>query len=996
MGVLPSFPSSKICFVAQTLINAANKLTSLRFNTLEVFMKSNPIYLGIWVFSMIFFLCISTYARTPSPTQPHGQGSLLVYKDNIPIDIPLQHTDVKMSIIGFVASVDVEQTFANPYQENITATYIFPLPSTSAVDKLEMKIGERIIYGNIAQRQKAETEFNQASQQGYKAALLEQERPNVFTITVANIEPSNEIIVRLHYTQRLFYDDGTFRISFPMVVMPRYIPPIGKQGNGTGFDTDRDASRINPPNIDSGSRVGDVSISVDLNPGMTITDVNSPSHNFISINQSGDHYQIELPDKGTIPNKDFVLEYKIADNEPKGALFQAFDKLGQGYFLLMTLPPTNLTAQKAYPKEMILIIDISGSMAGTPLQQAKKALITCLAGLNSKDTFNIIAFEGNFKPFFENSIPATKENIALAADLVSKLEEQGGTEILAPLMHVLKKKENAEKNKTTKSSSLKNIPIAVVFSDGGIGNEKEVLQEVKQNLGKTRIFTFGIGSAVNEYFMRKLAQVGRGTAEFLLPEQADFITNVARFQKRISGLTMVDLSFEWPGSKMSDISPNPLPDIMVDQPIFITGKFLLNRGTPTLTAKSAKESIHNIPIQIDAQVTNVELELLSSLWARARLEDFTDMLIEDPNNQALQEQILNLALKYNLLSPVTAFVATDSSSSASNGPSRQVTVPVLLPESWEAGHMLLSAKLSSPSRPLQAPKNFTVKQREKSANNLLPNNPINKNDVANSGLDLKNQNAVFEYIMKKQLPTGQWKGNTTVKTLRTTALATLVMLIEGSSVKEYSHYYTNLVLASDYLFSNIDGFGRLYSIEGTNQETETQAIVFLALTEMAKKAPQLTSNRLELLNLVKERLLSLRSKSGLWYDQEFGQENTSATIWAILALDSTQSRHLASSINYRLENFGKNKQPFSIDKLLIEFWKTNKLSKEQLETIKEQLGNENKPIYLKDETFFMSILLRKIDIPEINLKEKLKNSNQSLSNVDLLALHYLIMQNYPH
>lgn len=1017
----------------------------------EVFMQTKTAYVCVYVWAL-FLMCffpVNSYAQALSndPDSP-GQGTLIKEGDVREV-IPLKHTDVKMSIVGFVASVDVEQTFVNPSSEKIEATYIFPLPSTSAVDNLEMVIGSRVVKGNIAAREEAETTFKDASSQGKNAALLEQERQNVFTITVANIDPISEITVRIHYTQRLFYEEGTFRINFPMVVMPRYIPgsPVdNSKPNSYGYRV-RNTANLNPPRAYEANRVGNISLTVDLMPGMSVKDIQSLSHDVVSSDIGGNRYEIKLAGGAMIPNKDFVLEYKLEGNEPKGTLFQAVDETGQGYFMLMAIPPSNLPTKDAYPKDVMLVIDTSGSMTGKPLEQAKEGLIKCLEMLNPQDTFNIVPFESSFKPFFEDTLPATPENINTAIELVKKLDAGGGTEILAPLVHVLTEHEKTTQARIAEGKRLKRLPVVVVFSDGGIGNEEDVLVQTKKHLSKTRIFTFGMGPSVNEYFMKKLAQVGRGTSEmFPYKGEEGILPYVARFQKRISNPILVDLSIKWPGVEVFDLSPSPMPDLYLNQPIFLTGKFAGSMtGSPVLHAKSAKSSKKSFPLEIDTNISEVKTEILSALWARARLEDFTDMLIEDPNNEHLQQQVLDLALKHNLLSPVTTFVAVDTSSMTSAGLARRVNVPVLVPDGWPAGSMLLKAGLSSTHRTLQAPKHFTAKPSGKTSDKSHHHSDKNKardnkkhkqinpaslgNKVGNKignkvgnldssakvkdsllpefpsksksnpitakfdyGFDIKDSKALLDYIVKKQQPTGQWLANTPAATLRNTALALMAML-EDDRTRQEDVYKVELFLASDYLFSNIDGFGRLFEVMGHPQETEIHAQVLHALNLLSLKKPKLVVGREEFLDLLKQRLLSLRSPSGLWYSQENGQksqESLSATTWAIIALDKQQAIKSAKA----LDRVNKINNSISIEGLLIKLWAGNKPSPEQTKALQENLNKFNWNAAVTDETLFTLMLLDKIDGKSATtLKEGVtKYSQTPPSSIDMLALRYLIME----
>lgn len=917
-------------------------------------VKSLNIFVYLLLF--IFILIPQSYAKNNIPTtqdhlrtildkDPPGEGTLIREADenNAATAIALKHTNVKMSIVGFVASVDVEQIFINPYSENIMATYIFPLPSDSAIHKMEMLIGDREIQGEIKERDFAKEEMQRVSKQGNKVVLLEQERPNIFTSTVANIEPTDKITVRIHYTQRLSYDDGAFRIFFPMVVGHRYIPgiPIGKSGKGENADTTRvrDASRITVPRVSTAGelRIGNVSISIDLNPGIKVKNVFSPSHQvLLNKAKKNGHFDIKLAKFELIPNRDFILEYEVAGTQPSAALLTAEDlQKNVGYFLLMATPPAKATKENILPKDLDLILDISGSMSGQTLEQAKKALKMCLDGLNPEDTFNISVFADQFHSITNTYLFATKENIKHATQFINKLETEGGTKMFPVLEHTLI--ENL-KNKTSvklAGRKLDRLPIIVMFSDGGVGNEQEILNMVEKNLGDTRIFTFGISDAINDYFMHKLAEFGRGTSEMIPSSQENIEPNIKRFLKRLHAPILSNFKIDWPNSEKAEISPSLLPDLFYNKPVFIIGRYPLSVDPQNiqLTAEGTNGLI-DIPLNFDLDSSELKLEILSTLWARAQMEDLTDKILQKPQDEFYKQQLLALALEYQLLSPVTAFIAIDQFSST-DGNTTEVTVPVLVPRSWEAAPLLLTASLSSPNPALAcsnqgiAPKFTQLKGKifipvkrntgdkifkknkpNKGYGKLKPtsskNNPtktpstnelppFSEEDKAILSSDANNKEKLLAKLLSQQLPTGEWQGSNTADALRNTALATLV-LIENHRAKN-TKYLLELQLATDFLISNVDGFGRIYSIEGVQQETETYALVILALSEYLRTVQNSDDSSLagkkELSKLLLDKLLSLRKADRFWLNKEEGKEDLNATLWAILAVNSASSNKVS-------------------------------------------------------------------------------------------------------
>lgn len=643
---------------------------------------------------------INTYAQPPMdrrvPRDPvaqrhvdddRPQEGVLIRTGANPFPIPLKQTDVKMSVFGFVASVNVEQTFVNSFSEKIEAVYVFPLPTNAAVDDMEIIIGKRKIHGDIKTREEARKQYEEAKNAGTRAALLEEQRPNIFTTAVANIDPNAQIVVRIHYTERIAYDDGGFRFAFPMVVAPRYIPADMQLQDGKlkrrPIPAISDAEKITPPNLPIGTRPGNISLTLDLEAGFPIKNVSSITHQIKSEKISPSHYKIQLARQDEIPNRDFVLDYKIAGEQPEAVVMQSTDQQGDGYFLLMAAPPSDFKIKDLVAKEMIFIIDTSGSMQGIKIEQAKNAMRSCLRGLNPQDDFNIIRFSSDFQPMWQKSRLVSQANINEADQFVNNLRAAGGTEMLAPLMYAL------QHDKAMPGQPVK--PRTIVFiTDGQVGNEGQLLEAVKQNIGQAKMFTFGIDSAVNEYFLRKLAEIGAGTAEFLLPTQQNFETVINRFQSRISAPMLTNLAIDWGQMQVSDFTPNPIPDLYVNQPVFITGKYRSTGAREQVFIKALSAvGLTSMPVLIDTAASNIRFRAISSLWARAKVEklsnDLIDGLIDSPNNANTKQEIINLGLKYKLLTQFTSFVALEEKTIVPKEGGKPVTiqVPVPMPEGWQ-------------------------------------------------------------------------------------------------------------------------------------------------------------------------------------------------------------------------------------------------------------------------------------------------------------------------
>ncbi|MEN8221363.1 MAG: VIT and VWA domain-containing protein, partial [Pseudomonadota bacterium] len=350
------------------------------------------------------------------------------------LEMPLKHTDVKIEVSGFVASATVTQHYHNPFKKPIEAVYTFPLPNDAAVDDMQMIIGQRTIKGLIKRREEARKIYEQARDRGQRASLLEQERPNIFTQSVANIMPGDNIIITIRYVNILRYAESHYELVFPMVVGPRYIPgnvATGQSGTGWAPDTDivPDASRITPPVLKPGERTGhDIALSVKLDAGVPIQNVHSSSHviDTQSINRHEKHIQLHRAD--TLPNKDFVLRYDVAGKAPEMATIAHHDERG-GFFTLMIQPQRTVTDAQVVPRELIFIVDTSGSMRGFPIEKSKEAMRMLIKGMRSTDTFNVVRFAGDTGTLWNKPMPYTQTNVEQALRYVDSFRGRGGTEM---------------------------------------------------------------------------------------------------------------------------------------------------------------------------------------------------------------------------------------------------------------------------------------------------------------------------------------------------------------------------------------------------------------------------------------------------------------------------------------------------------------------------------------------------------------------------------------
>ncbi len=611
---------------------------------------------------------------------------------------PLKHTDVRAEISGFVVRVEVTQKFHNPYEEKIEAVYTFPLSQNAAVDDMLMKVGEREIKGEIKRREEARRIYEAAKEAGHIASLLDQERPNIFTQSVANIMPGESVDVTIRYVEVLKYEDGWFEFSFPTVVGPRYIPgqptsrqpetppqlegkvvevetPEGeKEPKGTGWlpDTDQvpDASRITPPVTVPGTRAGhDISISVNLDAGAAVRELDSKQHE-TATERDGDIIKVRLKEKATIPNKDFILRYKTASDEIGDAVLTHASDLG-GFFTLILQPPERVAPEQITPKEMVFVLDTSGSMNGEPIEKAKQTMFHCLANLNPKDTFNLITFAGDTHILFDKPVAATKQNVEKAQDFVKSLKGRGGTEMMKAIRAALEP-----------SDSQEHMRIVCFMTDGFVGNDMAIIDEIQRH-PNARIFSFGVGSSVNRFLLDNMAKAGRGEVDYVTLNTAG--EDVAkRFYERLRNPVLTDIEIDWGGLPVTELYPERILDLFSAKPVVVYGQALkAASGQITLRGKVAGRPFER-KIAVELPDRKPEHEVLGPLWARQKIEhlmnqDWRGMQEGKPRTD-IKEQIVDLGLKFRLVTQYTSFVAVEWMVITEGGEARRVPVPVEMPE----------------------------------------------------------------------------------------------------------------------------------------------------------------------------------------------------------------------------------------------------------------------------------------------------------------------------
>ena len=600
------------------------------------------------VFMLSTIVHDETVAAASQQNQTPTQGSLQVLdKDGKPAGAcPLKHTDVKAQVSGFLNRVTVTQEFENNFPNKIEAVYTFPLPQAAAVDDLTMVIGERVVKGKIMRREDAQAAYSAAKQTGRIASLLNQEQANVFTQQVANIMPGQGVRITISYVETLQYEDGSYEWTFPMVVAPRYVPDSASEQGAPAANN----QTISPANAPDGMRAGhDISLEIDLDAGVPIVAVNSQSHETEVQQLNEKHAVVRLKDRATIPNKDFLLTYRVAGENINDAVLTHRSERG-GFFTLILQPPQRVEVETVMPKELVFVLDTSGSMSGFPIEKAKETMDLALSTLNPHDTFNLITFAGDTAILFDEPVPATRQNLAKAKKFLASQQGDGGTEMMKAIKAAL-----------DPSDSQQHMRIACFLTDGQVSNEAEIIAEVQKH-PNARVFAMGFGPAPNRYLLDKMSQYGRGEVNYI--SEVGNTSAVARvFNDRVRSPLLTDISIEWSDLPVTEIYPKRIPDLFSARPLVISGRYTKGgKGSIWLKGKMAgQDFVREIPVELPE--TETDHDVLASLWARRRIDDLVGEESTNAGNQPAldqaREEITQLGLEFKLMTQYTSFVAID-------------------------------------------------------------------------------------------------------------------------------------------------------------------------------------------------------------------------------------------------------------------------------------------------------------------------------------------------
>ena len=579
-----------------------------------------------------------------------------------PVAAPLLGTEVLFRVSGPVARARVVQTFRNPHDVWYEGLYVFPLPESGAVDALRLVVGSRIVEGEIRERNVAKQAYAQARGAGQRAALLDQERPNIFTTSVANIGPGETVVVELEYQQVVRYDSGRFSLRFPMVVGPRYIPAAPLQV--------ADAIRITPPVMrpgTEGERTNPVAIQVMLDAGVPLAAVESLHHRIEVKAPSESRREIVLAGGSTPANRDFELAWSPrAAALPQAAWFTE-EKDGKHYGLLMLLPPAAPRTARL-PREVIFVLDTSGSMGGASIRQAKEALELALARLQPQDRFNVIEFNSFAHALFDAARPADPDNLRAATRWVRALDARGGTEMASALHLALDGADDPE-----------HVRQVIFLTDGAVGNEEHLFGLIRARLGGSRLFTIGIGSAPNSHFMTKAAQLGRGTFTYI--GRVDEVrSRMGELFAKLETPVLKAVQVHWPAGGAVEAWPTRLPDLYAGEPVVLVARLDRLEGEVRLEGElngTAWET--RMPLAHHANA-----EGLGAVWAREKVGALIDSLREGAPEAEVRARVIALAEAHRLVTKYTSFVAIDKTPArAPEEALKLAEVPTLFPEGWD-------------------------------------------------------------------------------------------------------------------------------------------------------------------------------------------------------------------------------------------------------------------------------------------------------------------------
>ncbi|HEX7180388.1 MAG TPA: VIT domain-containing protein [Thermoanaerobaculia bacterium] len=574
--------------------------------------------------------------------------------------LPLKETKVDVHIAGVIADVVVTQVYRNEGARPINARYVFPASTRAAVHGMTMQVGEHRIRAKIRERQKAQQEFNEAKKAGKSAALLEQQRPNVFSMNVANVLPQDEIRVELHYSELLVPTDGTYELVYPTVVGPRY----SNEPEKTAAESDRWVKSPYLHQDEAPTYTFDIETRIAA--GMPIAEVLCPSHRTHVEWQGESAARVALdPEEADGGNRDYILRYRLQGQQVETGLL-LYPGQDESFFLLMVQPPQRVAPRQIPPCEYIFVLDVSGSMHGFPLDTAKELMRELVGGLRPSDRFNVILFSGGSRLLAPSSLPATAENVRQAIEEIEREQGGGGTELGEALERALSLPGNEGVSRTT-----------IVVTDGYISAEADVFERIRTQLNRSNLFAFGIGESVNRYLIEGMAHAGQGEP-FVVTGPAEAKKVAKSFQEYVQSPVLTDVTVETQGFETYDVEPLSIPDLFADRPLVVFGKWRGDASGTIRVAGLSGEGAYEKVFDVATAESSVDNRALRYLWARARVARLSDFGAED--SEETRRAITTLGLTYELLTAYTSFIAVHEVVRNLDGPAQNVDQPLPLPQ----------------------------------------------------------------------------------------------------------------------------------------------------------------------------------------------------------------------------------------------------------------------------------------------------------------------------
>jgi Ca-activated chloride channel homolog len=630
--------------------------------------------IGVGVAMGLAILALSSATQAAGLGEPRT-GTLLLRAGEGYAPAPKLSTEVAIEVTGIVARTRLTQVFANPGADGVEAVYVFPLPEKAAVDRLWMRIGERVIEGRVQEKAEARRAYERARGEGRKAALIEQQRPNLFINSVAHIGPGERVEIRIEYQQAVAYEDGEYRLRFPLAVTPRYVPagdPMPdepKAAEAAGEAPPLTAQEYRAPGHGPSNLV-DIVVMIDA--GVALGPVASSYHDALVEKRGEAHATVFLAREQEEADRDFELTWRpAAAAAPRAALF-THRGADADYALLMVVPPQPTADEAAafqrLPREMLLVVDTSGSMQGASIEQARQALEHALGTLGERDRFNVIEFNSATRAMWPDALPATPANVAHARRWVRALRAGGGTEMAAALMLALDGRDT--------TGYLRQV---VFITDGAVGNEAALFRIIAERLGGSRLFTVGIGSAPNGHFMSRAAQFGRGTFT-QIGNVREVRGKMTRLFAKIEAPVLRDVSIRWPDGTPVETFPARVPDLYLGEPVVVAAAARA-LGTVVVSGLRGNQpwSVALTP-SADAAPASV-----GALWARWKIASLMDEITRGGDVAQLRPAVLRVALEHHLVSPYTSLVAVDVTPTAPAAEPRSAMVRASLPAGLAEG-----------------------------------------------------------------------------------------------------------------------------------------------------------------------------------------------------------------------------------------------------------------------------------------------------------------------